>query len=83
MGLHGHAVGGVLERFFFSSRGVGIFVSPEVPLFVSLNPLGDRRLCLSARLVGSHLSLSKVVGSAQSLSKISGSQLSLGKVSGS
>ncbi|KAK7494185.1 hypothetical protein BaRGS_00014658 [Batillaria attramentaria] len=48
-GMHGHGISGVLERFFFSSNGVGIFVSPDVPLHVSLNPLGDHRLCLAAR----------------------------------
>ncbi|XP_076472482.1 myogenesis-regulating glycosidase-like [Babylonia areolata] len=53
-GFHTHGVGGVLERLFFSSKGVGIFVSPDVPLFVSLNPLGDRRLCLSARYDGGY-----------------------------
>ncbi|PVD35297.1 hypothetical protein C0Q70_02257 [Pomacea canaliculata] len=49
LGSHGLGIGGVLERFFFNSNGVGIFVAHEVPLFVSLNPLGDHRLCFSAR----------------------------------
>lgn len=49
VGVQNHQIGGVLERFFFSSKGIGIFISPEVPLFVSINPLGDKRLCFSAR----------------------------------
>ncbi|KAL8597074.1 hypothetical protein ACOMHN_057563 [Nucella lapillus] len=53
-GFHSHRVGGVVERLFFSSRGVGIYVSPDVPLFVSLNPLSDNRLCLSARYDGGY-----------------------------
>lgn len=49
VGLHASKIGGVLERFFISTNGIGIYVQPDVPLHISLNPLGDHRLCLLAR----------------------------------
>lgn len=56
--------GGVQERYWLSSKGVAIFVEPEVPLFVGMNTKNDGLLSLVAKynrpykdLDGSDLSL--------------------------
>ncbi len=36
--------GGVQERYWLSSRGIGVFVETDIPLFVSLNNKGDQKL---------------------------------------
>jgi len=41
--------GGIQERYFLSSRGVAIFVSPTVPLWVAINEKGDRLLKLVSK----------------------------------
>ncbi|XP_076472293.1 myogenesis-regulating glycosidase-like [Babylonia areolata] len=41
--------GDVLERFFVSSNGFGVYVHPEVPLHLSFNQSGDGLLCLAAK----------------------------------
>ena len=40
--------GGVLERYWLNSDGVGIQVDSEVPLWISLNSTGDQQLCFRA-----------------------------------
>ena len=40
--------GGILSRYWLSSKGVGIFVDWESPLWVSVNASGDQKLCLKA-----------------------------------
>ncbi|XP_006820508.1 myogenesis-regulating glycosidase-like [Saccoglossus kowalevskii] len=41
--------GSVLERYWLSSQGVGIFVEEDVPLFASLNYQNDSKLCYKAK----------------------------------
>lgn len=41
--------GDVLERLFVSSNGFGIFVYPDVPLYLSFNENDDKRICLAAK----------------------------------
>jgi len=41
--------GGVQERYFLSSRGIAIFISPKVPLWVAINEKGDRLLKLVSK----------------------------------
>ena len=41
--------GGVQERYFLSSQGIAIFVSPTVPLWVAINDRGDRLLKLVSK----------------------------------
>lgn len=41
--------GDVIERLFVSSTGFGIFIYPDVPLFLSFNENGDKRICLAAK----------------------------------
>jgi len=41
--------GGVQERYFLSSRGIAIFVSPTVPLWVAISEKGDRLLKLVSK----------------------------------
>ncbi|XP_070536046.1 myogenesis-regulating glycosidase-like [Ptychodera flava] len=40
--------GSVLERYWLSSQGVGIFVDGDVPLFASLNSDNDNKVCYQA-----------------------------------
>ncbi|XP_077993185.1 myogenesis-regulating glycosidase-like [Glandiceps talaboti] len=40
--------GSVLERYWLSSQGVGIFVDGDVPLFASLNDNNDNQVCYLA-----------------------------------
>ena len=35
------AYGAVQERYWLSSRGVALFVEPEIPLFVAVNDISD------------------------------------------
>lgn len=42
-------IGGVVERYFFSSSGVGIFIDHDVPLFFSLNEPDDGLMCFTAK----------------------------------
>lgn len=42
-------IGGVLERYFFSSSGVGIFIDHEVPLYFSLNQPEEGLMCFTAK----------------------------------
>ncbi|XP_046557782.1 myogenesis-regulating glycosidase-like [Haliotis rubra] len=41
--------GPVQERMFFSSEGQGIYIEEDIPLFVSINATGDKKLCLQAK----------------------------------
>ena len=41
--------GNILERLFVSSNGFGIYVYPEVPLYLSFNESGDGRVCVAAK----------------------------------
>ena len=41
--------GGVQERYWLCSKGVALFVEPEVPLFVSMNHKGDGEVMFGAR----------------------------------
>ncbi|KAK7093595.1 myogenesis-regulating glycosidase-like [Littorina saxatilis] len=41
--------GNVQERLFVSSNGFGIYVYPEVPLYLSFNQSNDGQVCLSAK----------------------------------
>ncbi|XP_013398193.1 myogenesis-regulating glycosidase [Lingula anatina] len=41
--------GGVIERYWLSSAGVGIFVNASVPLYVSINSSSDKNICLESR----------------------------------
>ncbi|XP_013397264.1 myogenesis-regulating glycosidase isoform X2 [Lingula anatina] len=47
------AYGSVAERLVFGSRGVGIYVPEDVPLFVSVNASGDHKICLMGRFKNS------------------------------
>ena len=42
-------IGGVVERYFFSSSGIGIFIDHNVPLFFSLNQPIDGMMCFTAK----------------------------------
>jgi alpha-glucosidase (family GH31 glycosyl hydrolase) len=44
--------GGVQERYWLSSKGIGVFVKPDVPLFVGLNESDDGKLRLVAKYDG-------------------------------
>ena len=41
-------IGGVLERYFFSSSGTGLFIDKDVPLYFSINN-PPRMMCFSAK----------------------------------
>ncbi|XP_071109181.1 myogenesis-regulating glycosidase-like [Haliotis cracherodii] len=41
--------GPVQERMFFNSDGHGIYIDEDIPLFVSINATGDKKLCLQAK----------------------------------
>ncbi|KAK6176284.1 hypothetical protein SNE40_014595 [Patella caerulea] len=41
--------GGVLERYFVTSLGVGLYIDPEVPLYLSLNENNSSQICLLAK----------------------------------
>lgn len=44
--------GATLRRYFLSSRGVAILVSPDTSLFVSINDgVNPNKLCLQVRMV--------------------------------
>lgn len=42
-------LGGVQERYFITSKGVGIYIEENVPLFISINASNDRKFCLQAK----------------------------------
>ena len=42
-------IGGVQERYFFSTKGVGIYVEDHVPLHLSFNAMGDGKICFVAK----------------------------------
>ncbi|XP_045163953.2 myogenesis-regulating glycosidase-like [Mercenaria mercenaria] len=42
-------IGGVVERYFFSSSGVGIFIDHNVPLYFSLNQPDEGLMCFTAK----------------------------------
>lgn len=42
-------LGGVQERYFISSKGVGVYIEDDVPLFVSINASNDNRVCLQSK----------------------------------
>lgn len=44
-------LGGVQERFFISSKGVGVYIEDDVPLFISINAFNDKQMCLQAKYV--------------------------------
>lgn len=46
-GVNGY--GSVIERLFVSSNGFGLFVYPEVPLFLSFNEKGSQTMCFVAK----------------------------------
>ncbi|ESO95785.1 hypothetical protein LOTGIDRAFT_116491 [Lottia gigantea] len=41
--------GGVLERYFLSSAGYGVFIDQDVPLHLSMNENNTRQFCMSAK----------------------------------
>nr|KAG5686950.1 hypothetical protein BaRGS_021525 [Batillaria attramentaria] len=41
--------GDVMERLFVSSNGFGIYVDPDVPLYLSFNQSNDSKICLEAK----------------------------------
>ncbi|KAK7462564.1 hypothetical protein BaRGS_00038393 [Batillaria attramentaria] len=41
--------GDVMERLFVSSNGFGIYVDPDVPLYLSFNQSNDGKICLEAK----------------------------------
>lgn len=43
-----HPVGDVLERYFFSSKGTGIYIDSEIPFYFSMNDK-EGMLCFSAK----------------------------------
>ena len=47
--FHPNIYGGVQERYFFSSKGVAIFVEHEVPLFVGINESDNKQLTLVSK----------------------------------
>ncbi|XP_067660897.1 myogenesis-regulating glycosidase-like [Haliotis asinina] len=46
--------GPVLERYWFSSKGVGIYVDNSVPLHVSINENNDNKMCFKASYISNH-----------------------------
>ncbi|XP_062594222.1 myogenesis-regulating glycosidase-like [Saccostrea cucullata] len=42
-------LGGVQERYFITSKGVGIYIEEDVPLYISINASNDRKVCLQAK----------------------------------
>lgn len=42
-------IGGVIERYFVSSNGIGIFVDHDVPLYFSLNQPSNGSMCFTAK----------------------------------
>ncbi|XP_067659628.1 myogenesis-regulating glycosidase-like [Haliotis asinina] len=49
---HKKDIGGVVERYFISSNGVGIRIGNDVPLYVSINQSGDGDICLVSKSQG-------------------------------
>ena len=45
--------GGVQERYWLASNGVGLFVKWDVPLFVGINETNDKQLCFMSKFVDS------------------------------
>ncbi|OWF52060.1 uncharacterized family 31 glucosidase KIAA1161-like [Mizuhopecten yessoensis] len=41
-------IGDVVERYFISTDGVGIFIEKDVPLFISINETQDKKICLTS-----------------------------------
>ncbi|XP_046335781.2 myogenesis-regulating glycosidase-like [Haliotis rufescens] len=41
--------GGVLERYFLSSTGLGIFIDSNIPLYLSFNDKSSNLMCMSAK----------------------------------
>ncbi|XP_067659213.1 myogenesis-regulating glycosidase-like [Haliotis asinina] len=41
--------GGVLERYFISSAGLGIFIDSNIPLYLSFNEKNSNRMCMLAK----------------------------------
>ncbi|XP_046346310.1 myogenesis-regulating glycosidase-like [Haliotis rufescens] len=52
MFTHKSDIGGVIERYFINSNGVGIRISNDVPLYVSMNQSGDGEVCLVSKSQG-------------------------------
>ena len=42
-------IGGVQERYFINSQGIGIRINDDVPLYISINQSGDGKMCLMAK----------------------------------
>lgn len=42
-------IGGVQERYFISTNGIGIYVDPEIPLYISINESNDQNICLISK----------------------------------
>ncbi|WAR14981.1 SP15-like protein, partial [Mya arenaria] len=46
--FHPGVIGNILERYFVSSKGVGVYVDNDVPLYFSLNSPQNGLMCFSA-----------------------------------
>ncbi|VDI22641.1 Hypothetical predicted protein [Mytilus galloprovincialis] len=42
-------IGGVQERYFINSQGIGINISSNVPLYIRINQTSDKQICLMAK----------------------------------
>ncbi|XP_052820178.1 myogenesis-regulating glycosidase-like [Mya arenaria] len=47
--FHPGVIGNILERYFVSSKGVGVYVDNDVPLYFSLNSPQNGLMCFSAK----------------------------------
>ncbi|XP_060071304.1 myogenesis-regulating glycosidase-like [Ylistrum balloti] len=45
-------IGDVVDRYFISTDGIGIFIEKDVPLFISINETHDKRICLTSTYNG-------------------------------
>ncbi|XP_069120474.1 myogenesis-regulating glycosidase-like isoform X2 [Argopecten irradians] len=41
-------IGDVVDRYFISTEGIGIFIEKDVPLYISINESEDKRICLTS-----------------------------------
>ncbi|KAL3847851.1 hypothetical protein ACJMK2_018742 [Sinanodonta woodiana] len=49
--------GNVLERYWINSKGIGIYIEEDIPLFVSFNESGSNQICLSSNFVPPYFNL--------------------------
>ncbi|XP_033764406.1 myogenesis-regulating glycosidase-like [Pecten maximus] len=41
-------IGDVVDRYFISTGGIGIFIEKDVPLYISINETRDKKICLTS-----------------------------------